>query len=518
MDWCKLVIGWFAAVILVGCAQVGQISGGEQDKTAPKPIESGSTPPNETTFFSGKEVRLTFDEFVQLNSPQQTMTIVPKHANLKARITKKTLVINWEEDLEPNTTYVISLNGTVKDVAEGNDSLLQVVFSTGAVVDSLSFKGKVNNGFTNKPEKDLTVGLFTLGDSLEPIYFTKTQADGAFTFNYLKSGVYTVFAFEDKNSDGKRQLVERLAFRNEQLQLDSAVVDSIPLRLFEPQQKPQLRNAKFNSPGSVLVGSTVPLENVSFSVNGKPISEDKHTLIKKDSIQLFYPVSNESELEIVADGGEWKDTLTLRITEKEKLAKLKVKPLAMTTGVGPHEQLAFQVTDLIQSIDTSAIKCIDITTKNSIPFTFSYKKDTVVFTLDRSGKKSIKWQFGQAAFKGEAGTINDSVSYTIPLKIAREYGNLLVKTSGFPTYTKFELLKENKIVREIVNNVSGELRVDFLDPGEYTIRAIDDANKNGSWDTGNVVLRIQPETVRYFTNPIRIRSNWDVEVELVATP
>ena len=70
----------------------------------------------------------------------------------------------------------------------------------------------------------------------------------------------------------------------------------------------------------------------------------------------------------------------------------------------------------------------------------------------------------------------------------------------------------------MVNNVSGELRIDFLDPGEYTIRAIDDANENDSWDTGDVVLRLQPETVRYFTNPIRIRGNWDVEVELVATP
>jgi hypothetical protein len=70
----------------------------------------------------------------------------------------------------------------------------------------------------------------------------------------------------------------------------------------------------------------------------------------------------------------------------------------------------------------------------------------------------------------------------------------------------------------MVNNVSGELRIDFLDPGEYTIRAIDDENENDSWDTGDVVLRLQPETVRYFTNPIRIRGNWDVEVELVATP
>jgi hypothetical protein len=73
----------------------------------------------------------------------------------------------------------------------------------------------------------------------------------------------------------------------------------------------------------VLVGSTVPLENVSFSVNGKAISEDKRTLIKKDSIQLFYPVSGESELEISAAATEWQDTLTLRVTEKEKLACFK---------------------------------------------------------------------------------------------------------------------------------------------------------------------------------------------------
>ena len=517
MDWGKLVI-ILSVAFLVSCAQVGQISGGEQDRTAPKPIESLSSPSNGTTFFTGKEVRLTFDEFIQLNSPQQTMTIVPKHANLKARITKKTLVINWEENLEPNTTYVISLNGTIKDVSEGNDSLIQVVFSTGAVVDSLSFKSKLNNSFTNKPEKDITVGLFSSPDSVAPIYFTRSQADGSFSFNYLKSGEYAVIAFEDKNSDGKRQPNERTAFRDEVLHLDTTLVDSIPLRLFEPMQKPKLRNAKLMSPGSVLLGSTVPLKDVSFKINNQPILNNQFSLIKKDSVQLFYPLSDESELEIVALNNNWSDTVSLRIIEKDKKARLKVKPLIEPTGLGPHQRMDFQLTDLIKTVDTNRISCTDATTKRSVPFSYAMNKDTVTFTIDRTGLKSIKWHFSQGAFSGVSGTVNDSLNYTTSLKTARDYGNLVVKTSGFPSFTQFELLKESKVIQTLTNSKSGELRFEFLEPGEYSIRAIDDANQNGIWDTGNLEQRLQPESVRYFTNPIRIRSNWDVEVELVATP
>ena len=61
--------------ILSSCAQVGTLSGGEKDETAPKPIEKKTQPANETLLFSGNSVSFEFEEFIQLNNPQQTQTL-----------------------------------------------------------------------------------------------------------------------------------------------------------------------------------------------------------------------------------------------------------------------------------------------------------------------------------------------------------------------------------------------------------------------------------------------------------
>ena len=58
-------------VLLMGCAQVGSVSGGPQDETAPVAISI--VPENESVRFHGNQIVLEFDDFVKLNSPKQTM-------------------------------------------------------------------------------------------------------------------------------------------------------------------------------------------------------------------------------------------------------------------------------------------------------------------------------------------------------------------------------------------------------------------------------------------------------------
>ncbi|MEY3425980.1 MAG: hypothetical protein RL679_1338, partial [Bacteroidota bacterium] len=112
MAFRKNIIRCLPFLMLLSCAQVGEISGGEKDEIAPIPVAGKTIPGNESINFKGKSVKITFDEYVQLNNPQQTVIFIPNHATPKTTLTKKTVEISWEETLEENTTYVIYLNRT----------------------------------------------------------------------------------------------------------------------------------------------------------------------------------------------------------------------------------------------------------------------------------------------------------------------------------------------------------------------------------------------------------------------
>ena len=76
-------------VFLSSCAQVGRISGGPEDRVAPKPIEDKMVPLNATTNFTGNEITIPFDEYFTLANPLQNIQMVPPHAQVTASVKKK---------------------------------------------------------------------------------------------------------------------------------------------------------------------------------------------------------------------------------------------------------------------------------------------------------------------------------------------------------------------------------------------------------------------------------------------
>ena len=135
----------FRTFIIVGllflihsCAQVGTLTGGEKDIIAPIPIASKMNPENGSTNFTTSVIKIPFSEYVKLNNPEETIVIIPPHAKLDTKLSRKTVSISWNDTLKNNTTYTIYLNGTIKDLTEENDSLMQYVFSTGNFIDSIS--------------------------------------------------------------------------------------------------------------------------------------------------------------------------------------------------------------------------------------------------------------------------------------------------------------------------------------------------------------------------------------------
>ena len=118
------------------------------------------------------------------------------------KASKKSLVVNFKDSLQKNTTYVINFGKAIADVNEGNVlKNFTYVFSTGAHIDSLSVSGNVKNLMTQEKEKDVTVMLFplkqdTLFGKKKPTIYATTDSSGNFSLNNLHDGDYRIYALK----------------------------------------------------------------------------------------------------------------------------------------------------------------------------------------------------------------------------------------------------------------------------------------------------------------------------------
>jgi hypothetical protein len=77
-----------------------------------------------------------------------------------------------------------------------------------------------------------------------------------------------------------------------------------------------------------------------------------------------------------------------------------------------------------------------------------------------------------------------------------------------------QLLDEKaNVIQEKILTSSGLYRFEYLKPGNYKLKAIIDANSNEKWDTGKYKKNLLPERVEYYTLPLSIRANWDLQEE-----
>ena len=133
----KNIITYFLLILLFSsCADISILSGGDKDINSPKIIKS--IPLFGTTNFNSKEISFTFNEYIKLNNPNQNITISPNSSKIFSKAYGNKLSIQITDTLEENTTYQLRFNNAIQDITEGNDSLINYVFSTGENLDSLS--------------------------------------------------------------------------------------------------------------------------------------------------------------------------------------------------------------------------------------------------------------------------------------------------------------------------------------------------------------------------------------------
>lgn len=503
-----LIIGLF----LTSCAQVGTLSGGDTDEFAPNPIKI--SPENQSTNFNQKEISIEFDEYVALNNPQQNVYLVPADATPVISLKKKNLNISWKEELKPNTTYTLYLNGVVKDIHEGNDSLMTYVFSTGDFIDTNSYTVFVKDAKENKPVDKVLVGLYADSLANKPLYFSRTDARGKAQMQNIKEGKYFLKAFADEDKNLAFNNTENIAFRAEGVKIKGQVTDSFPLRYFNPLSH-KIKTFKLLPPGLLTVGSEDDLRETQFYLNGKELKEDEIRRITHDSLLIFLPNDTLQRVVLTYNNELIQDTLKLNVSKKQHETKNSITCSLKNNIVAPSQVLTFEVNDKIIAFDEQKIVLTNLKDSSIIEHKkIIFDHNLIKIEIDKSNYSQVEVKFGRNAIQTIHPGDMSEIKFNCTLKKPREYGSIKLKVWEDHPVLLLKVFLKNEEVNSIVIDITlNNLTINELEPGDYSFKVVEDLNENGIWDTGDVNLQLQPEIIRHFKGPT-VRANWEIETSL----
>jgi Bacterial Ig-like domain len=525
----KILMVLAIVAFIFGCASMQKPQGGPKDRTPPKLLKA--TPPNMTRNFAAKEIRLDFDEFFNLKNAFQEITISPTQEKIPTyKVSKKSIVIDFKDTLQKNTTYVINFGKAIADVNEGNIlNNFTYVFSTGPHIDSLSISGSVQNTLTGEKEKDATVMLLTLKqDSTifgkkKPTIYTTTDSAGNFSLNNLHVGDYRIYALKEtspnKIYDKDDELIGFLK-KTIHLRKDTS---NIHLSLFR-QDPEKLRKieGRFDLDGKMYFTFNKGLDNPSVKILYPP-GLDQQKIVEfsktRDTANIYMRNMDFDSIKVsFLQTNKPFDTLVLRKGRKETYDRtFKLLYNVSDNVLKPTNDLIITNNLPIESFDQSLITLNEDSTNIS---TYTLVKDTgnaKKLILKYRWKPNSRYQlvFNEGSLTNIYGDKNKKLAPKIFQGDKLDnYGQLSLKINIPDTSKAYvvELLdNQKKIVRIDPVTKNTTLQYKNYPVGKYNVRVIYDSNKNGKWDSGSVKRREYPENIWNYEKIITLRSNWDAE-------
>jgi len=122
-------------------------------------------------------------------------------------------------------------------------------------------------------------------------------------------------------------------------------------------------------------------------------------------------------------------------------------------------------------------------------------------------------EIDSAAFHSIYGLHTDAIKQSVKVKSLDEFSTLTVNVSGSrndSTLIVHLLDQQEKIIKQQTVK-DGRVTFLYVTPGKYYLRALDDANGNGRWDTGDYDADLQAEDVYYFTEATECKAKWEIK-------
>ena len=148
------------------------------------------------------------------------------------------------------------------------------------------------------------------------------------------------------------------------------------------------------------------------------------------------------------------------------------------------------------------------------PFKFQ-KLDSIPRTYAILGewKPNVEYslEIDSAVFTDIYGKVSDPLKQGIKINSLDTYSSLFVDIQGTQSNNLIvQLLNSSDGVIKEVKAKNGRAEFYYLKPDKYYLRAFEDNNNNGKWDTGLYFSGLQPENVYYYPAAITCKAKWDV--------
>jgi uncharacterized protein (DUF2141 family) len=554
---------WFIwGLFVLSCARQSSPTGGPKDTIPPTLVRA--IPANETTNFKDQQIELEFSEMIITNNPKEQLIITPTVGkDFELKVKKNSIAIELDKPLQENTTYTFNFRESVQDITEKNPARnLQLAFSTGDYVDSLSISGNIYDLIKNNPAKEITVAIHPSNDTFNVLkhpaqYFTKSTDKGQFIIDHLKPAVYYIYAFDDKNRnlivDTKNEsygfLADSINLSKDTVKIDIGIqkLDARPLKLtsarpyntyFNIRLSKNLKNVTLSSKGNIDLFYSYgdDQSNVRIYNSFENLDSLAVNLVGTDSVGNKLDSTLYAKFQTTREVTPEKFDVSLKsssIIGSKGLLKAAItftKPLKEIN----FDSLYFQVDSLTKiNITQEDIKYDEPTRLLSINKRLDKsffevpdpeesqkpEKDTATTKL----KKLNTLYAGQATFISVESDSSKTISQAIKPLNAADLSQIEFELKINHTNIIAQLLdKDFKVIQEIAGKRKGAFQ--DLPAGDYQFRVILDLNNNGVWDAGNIVNKEEPEKLIYSkdeTNSqiIRLKANWEIVLPvLLITP
>jgi hypothetical protein len=182
-------------------------------------------------------------------------------------------------------------------------------------------------------------------------------------------------------------------------------------------------------------------------------------------------------------------------------------------NLGFNTPFNIQANTPLTAIDTSKISFMN---KDSLTIDFTVVLDSIRskidFDFERQAEENYELELMPGAITDFFGSQNDTMNIRLRTKEYADYGNLsmniITSLKDYPLIVQLTSEK-GEIKQELYAKEPKLMEFNHIEPTNYLVRIIFDANGNGIWDTGNYLKRIQPEKVSYYPDVIEIRANWE---------
>lgn len=453
--------GWAITTLETGCANIIPPTGGPRDSLPPMLV--GANPVDSTRNFSGKKIVLNFNEFVQVDNPQQNLLVSPVpliNPTIESKL--RTITITIRDTLKPNTTYALDFGNAIKDVNEGNIYRnFTYLFSTGNHFDSLELGGRVTIAETGKYDSTIIVMLYKNPDDSaivkeRPRYVARTDSVGRFRFRFLERGTFSIYAVKDEGGARRYQSKASLfAFYDSTISTESQRKD---LQLYAFVEKDTSKKTTSTIVPPKKEKGKEPLKFIKVQTNLASNQLDLLTGLELSSDNKFYHFDS-TKISLLADS-------------------LPAKGYSFTT-------------------DTSGRKiAIRYPWIENVNYTLVI--DTA-FAQDSIGRRMSK---------------NDTLAFQT--RKENEYGSVRLRFLNLPLDKKPLLLfVQGDDIKKSVPLRGRDFYQRLFAPGEYELRIVYDTNRNGMWDTGSFFKKhLQPEKVVLIPRKINVKANWDVDIDI----